>query len=289
MVNSYITSGNIAPQIIFYNGPASSGYTSSRYSLYPVNATPTFKIDGLNTQVGWSQANCENYIDARIATPSVIDIDVNYVGDENGGLAYYAITAESDPGITNLKVWAAILEDHDVGTSSYGVYNNQELMWEPRDYPLGTSGTAIEFSGSYPETIHLMGSYTLNPAEHSFGNLNGIVYVQTSSGTKEVLNACFEDLPDTAAGTADESFAAVNEAVVLGAWPNPSYGAFSVASQLPQGATGTVEIFNVSGRLVDSFSAGSIEPVEMEEPGVYLIRMTTSSGEIRNSQVAVVR
>lgn len=221
--------------------------------------------------------------------PSYVSIDVNYVGDETGGIAYVSVTAEQELTGGAVKVWSNINEDHEIATSSWGGYNGMEMMWIPVARALGTNGQTLNFTGPYPQTLSVMGSYSLTPAQHPFGNLNTSTWVQYTTGTKEVLNACFEDLPDTAAGTADESFAAVNEAVVLGAWPNPSSGAFSVASQLPQGTSGTVEIFNVSGRLVNSFSAGSIEPVEMEEPGVYYIRMTTSSGEIRNSQVAVVR
>ena len=78
MVNSYLATDDIAPQIIFYNGPAANAYTSARYSLYPVTATPTFKIDGLYTQIGWNQSNCQNYINSRLATPSYLSIAVTF-------------------------------------------------------------------------------------------------------------------------------------------------------------------------------------------------------------------
>jgi len=289
MINSYLSAGDIAPQILFFNGPAANAYSAARISNYGISATPTFKIDGLLTQLGWSQAGCQNYINSRLAVSSVISINADFYGNASGGTANYAITAESDPGVTGLKVWSAILEDHDIATSAYGVYNAQELMWEPRAFPLGATGTSISFTGPYPQTVYLTQPYTLNPTEHNFDNLNAVTYVQASAGTKEVLNASFIDLPTTATGVYEDEAAQISSSSVLGAWPNPSTGAFAVSSFVPQGITGTVEIFDVTGRSVEQFNAGSIQNMNISEAGIYFIRLTTSSGEVVRRQIAVIR
>jgi hypothetical protein len=289
MVNGYLSAGDIAPQILFFNGPAANAYTSARISLYSISATPTFKIDGVNSQAGWNQTIVQNYINARLSVPSVISITADFYGNSSGGTANYAITAESDPGVTGLKVWSAIVEDHDIASSAYGVYNAQELMWEPRAFPLGATGTAISFTGPYPQTVNFSQPYTLNPAEHNFDNLDVVTYVQASAGTREVLNASFIDLPTTATGVYENEADQIASCSVLGAWPNPASGAFAVSSFVPQGTTGTVEIFDITGRSVEHFEAGSIQNMNIEEAGVYFIRLTTSSGEVVCRQVAVVR
>ena len=217
--------------------------------------------------------------------PSYIDISVNCVGDASGGTAYVTVTAEQEPPEGTIKVWANILEDHEIATSAWGGYNGQEMMWIPVARPLGANGQVLEFTGPYPQTLSVEGSYTLNPVQHIFDNLNVSAWVQLSTGNKEVLNASFNDLPDTNTGI----YEGAEDYSVLAAWPNPTSGAFSVVAQIPQGVTGTVEIFDVAGRAVSTFDAGSSTTMNIDEPGVYFIRLTTSTGEVVNRQIAVVR
>jgi hypothetical protein len=290
MVNGYLTSGDIAPQIIFANGPAATAYSTARDALYGWSATPTFQIDGVSQQLGWSQANVQNYINARLAVPSYVSIDANVVGNASGGNVYYTITIEQDPGVSGaVKVWSAVLESHDIATSSYGVYAGQELMWEPRAFPLGTSGTAITISSPFPQTINLMGTYTLNPAAHTFTNLDLITYVQASTGTHEVLNAAIADMPDSATGIGGPDGEEIGSEASLFVWPNPSFGELSIGALLPSGATGTVTVFDLAGRSVASFEASGATGIEIGAPGVYIARLETSSGEILASRFTVIR
>ena len=213
---------------------------------------------------------------------------MNYVGNASGGTAYISVTAEQAPPAGTIKVWSNILEDHEIASSSWGGYNGQEMMWIPVAWALGTNGQTLNFTGPYPQTLGVQGNYTLNPTTDIFNNLNTSTFVQLSTGTKEVLNAHFQDLPDTGTGIYEEGTAPMEGNALLGAWPNPSSGAFSVSSYVPQG-TGTVEVFDVSGRSVEQFEAGSIHNMNIEEPGVYFLRLTTTSGEVVNRQIAVVR
>lgn len=274
----------MAPHYIFYNGPAGN---TSRFGFYGVGATPTVKVDGL--AASYNPSTYATSINNRLSVPTDIAIDVNCVGDATGGTAYVSVTAEAAPPSGSMNVWVNILEDHEIATGSWGGYNGQEMMWIPVARPLGTNGQAVNFTGPYPQTLQFEGTYTLSPTSHPFDNLNVSAWVQLTGGTKEVMNAFFEDLPDTGTGIYEAGEAAVEGSALLGAWPNPSTGAFSVSSFVPQGAFGEVEIFDLSGRTVQSFAAGSIENVFIEEPGLYFVRLTASNGEIVNRQVAIIR
>jgi hypothetical protein len=289
MVNSYLATGDIAPQIIFYNGPGSSAYSSARYSFYPVSATPTFKIDGLYQVVGWNQSSCQNLINTRVATPAYVTINAIFSGDASGGTAYYAVTAEQDLGATGqIKLWGAILEDHDIATSAYGVYNGQELMWEPRAFPLGSQGQVVNFTGPYPQTVNLQGTYTLDPVTMTFSNLNAVTFLQASTGTKQVYNAQFIDLPDTGTSVGESAGIGLSD-LVLTLGPNPTTGYISIASSLPAGTSGTIRVFDLQGRIVDEFIAGGATSVCPADPGVYFVRLETTSGEVLTERFTVVR
>ncbi|MCK5035072.1 MAG: T9SS type A sorting domain-containing protein [Candidatus Sabulitectum sp.] len=256
-------------------------------SFYGITGTPTVKIDGLAASSSSSTYNTA--INNRLAVPCYMDIDVNMVGDENGGTAYISVTAEQAPAAGTIKVNTVILEDHEVATSAWGGYNGMEMMWIPVAYPLGTGGNVLNFTGPYPQTIEVSGSYTLNSASHPYDNLNVATYVQFSTGTKEVLNASFIDLHDTSTGIYDTEEPLEVTSSVLNAWPNPTTGTFAVSSLVPSGTIGAVEIFDISGRSIHQFTAGSIENVHIEETGVYFIRLTADTGEVVNAQVAVIR
>jgi len=272
---------------IFYNGPAANSFTSARYSFYSVGSTPTVKIDGLATS--YSPSNYAAAINTRLAVPAYIDFDIESIGNASGGMAYIGVTAEQAPASSGqIKVWSVILEDHETATSAWGGYNGDEMMWIPVAYPLGTQGEILNFTGPYPQTIDVSGSYTLNPATHPIDNLNVATYVQYTSGTREVLNANFMDLPDSSTGVYG-SEAAASPAAVLNVDPNPSFGHFSINCLLPAEETGTVQVFNIAGRVVQSFPADGTANTFIEESGVYFVRLTTSSGEIIKRQLAIIR
>jgi hypothetical protein len=288
MVNSYLATNDIAPQILFYDGPASNSYNSARHNFYGWGYTPTFQIDGVHQQIGWNQSIVQGYIDDRLVVPSYVQIEPSFEGNAYGGTAYYSITAEEDLGVSSeIKVWSAIVESHDIASSEYGVYEGQELMREPRAWPLGASGTPISFTGPYPQTVEVEGSYTLDPAEHTFDNLDVVTYVQVSSGDKEVLNADFMDLPDTSTGTYETETAVESEASLL-VGPNPCSGVLSVSSVLPPGTTGKVEIYDICGRLVEKLVAGTDEQIRLNDAGVYFACLTTSSGQVINERLTVI-
>lgn len=279
----------MAPLYIFYNGPYANSFNSGRFSFYGVTATPTVKIDGL--AAGYNPAQYPSAIANRLAVPSYLSFDVNMVGDANGGTGYYSITAEQDLGVSGqIKVWSVVIQDNFIAAGTgWGGYTGQEMMWMPVAWPLGTAGQVISFAGPYPQTVNVMGTYTLNPTLHIFNNLRVVTWVQTAAGTKEVLNANYMDLPDTATGVYEDTFTPVEGSAQLYVAPNPASGPFTVTSVVPQGQSGTVSIYDISGRMVQSFPAGGSSSAAIQETGLYFVRLVTSSGLVENRQVAVVR
>ncbi len=266
---------------MFANGPAAGSFNSSRFSFYGVTATPTVKIDGQNA--AYSPSTFTNAINNRLAVPADVSISVNMVGDASGGTAYIDVTAEVAPPSGVIKVYSVITEDHEIATSAWGYYSGKEMMWIPVAFPLPNAGRVLNFTGPYPQTLQVSGSYTLTPSQHIFDNLSVATFVQTS--TKTVLNASFVDLPDTGTGIYGDELSTID----LHAWPSPTTGSFSVSAVLPAGVTGSVEIFDITGRSVEQFDAGSVENHYLQETGVYFIRLTTSSGEIVRKQIAVIK
>ena len=288
-INGYVTQGQMAPMIMFLNGPGANGFHSHLWNSYwNTGYVPTFVADGVNVSAGWNQSTWTNHVNNRLAVPSYLTIVPQMIGNASGGIITYTLTAEQDLGASSLKLYSAIVQSNEIATSAYGVYNGQTLAYMPKVMPCGNSGTVIDFTGPYPQTIQVIKPYTLNPSVHIFDELDLVSFVLNTS-SEEAMNASFIDVPDTnTSGVASESEVAVFSGV-LSAWPNPTTGAFAVSSSVPQGATGTVEVFDITGRSVEQFNAGSVHNMNIERSGVYFIRLTTSSGEIVRRQIAVIR
>ncbi len=249
---------------------------------------PTFVADGVFASAGWSQGVWTNHMTNRLAVPSYLSISTDMVGDASGGTVTYTLTAEQDLGASSLKLYSAIVQSNEVATPAYGLYNGKTLAWIPKVMPCGNTGTVVEFTGPYPQTIQVVKPYTLNPSQHIFDNLDLVSFVLDTS-TEESMNAAFMDVPDTNTGVYNQGEAVVCSGV-LSAWPNPSStGAFSISSSVPHGTTGMVEIFDIAGRSIDQFNAGSVHSMNIEDTGIYFVRLTTSSGEVVRKQIAVIR
>lgn len=225
--------------------------------------------------------------------PCYVDIDVNVIGDANGGTAYYSITAEQDLGATGqLKIWSAIVENNFMAGGTWGGYAGQEMMWIPRAIPAGPQGMVVSFTGPYPQTINLTGpAYTLNCSANgwNFANMAVVSFVQMSTGTKEVLNASYIDLPDTGTGVEGPEGGPIWQAATIEAWPNPSSGSLSIGAAVPGGTAGTVRVFDTAGRVVDEFAAGDVVSLSISEPGVYFARLETTDGQVASTRFTVVR
>ncbi len=141
----------MAPLMVFYNGPGSSTFGNIIINYYGTGYTPSFFCDGVWSDVGWDQTACENAIDARLAEPSYLDIDITVGGDENAGVVYYNITAEQDLQAGGLiRLLSAVVESDITADGSWGNYNGQTVHWIPRLAPVGNAGITLDFTGPIP-------------------------------------------------------------------------------------------------------------------------------------------
>lgn len=277
----------MAPFIMFLNGPAYNGFNAHLWGKWGQGYVPGFTVDGVNNGYGWNQATWANHVNNRLSVPAVVSINPVFTGNASGGSVIYNVTAESDPG-SSLVLYSAILESNHTASSSYGVYAGQTLAFEPWIFPCGTTGTSISFTGPFPQTIQVSKSYTINPSQHNFNNLTVSSFV-LNSATNQVLNGHYMDLPDSATGVYEDATGPVGETAHLFAGPNPTSGLFTVTSILPQGQSGTVSVYDISGRVVHSFPAGGTESAVIPETGLYFVRLVTSDGIVASRQIAVVR
>ena len=282
MMDSYVTSGDLAPLMLFYNGPGGSAFSNIMINYYGTGYTPSFFCDGVWNKVGWSQTDCENAINSRLNDPSYLDIDVSIGGDASSGVVYYNITAEQDlqPGGL-IRLLSVLVESDITADGSWGGYNGQTVHWIPRFAPLSNAGITLDFQGPYPQTVTALGQYTINP-DWDFDNM-GIVTFVMDYEDKEVFNAFYAD--DLSSIMGIESGA---ETLAMTVGPNPSSGNFSALCSLPEGITGTVEVFDVTGRVVATASTSNAD-FSVNESGIYLVRLTSAQGETITRSIAVTR
>jgi len=247
------------------------------------------KIDGQATS--YTPSSWTSVINTRLGVPSYVDISVDVVGNASGGTATFAVTAEQDLGTSaQIKLWSAIVENNFTAPTGWGLYSGSLMMWVPRAILAGPQGTVLSFTGPYPQTLTVTGpAYQLDPVLMNFANLKVVSFVQVSTGTRDVLNASYVDLPDTNTGFGDSGTSPDISSSILQIGPNPTSGDLNVYTLLPTGTTGTVSVFDLDGRIVDSFTAGGAVSTGIETPGVYFVRLQTSSGEVQTRSCTVLR
>jgi len=282
MMQPYVDSGDMAPLMLFYSGPATWNFVNLLSGFYGTGYTPSFFCDGVFENIGWNQGACQNAINARLTTPSYLDIDATIGGDETSGVVYYNITAEQDLESVGMVRLISVLVETDVAaTTGWGGYNGQTIHWLPRMAPLGTTGVQLEYAGPYPQTISLQGEYTIDPA-WNFDNM-GLLTFAIDYSDKTVFNASYYQSLATIMGIEGD---VPNLQFSVG--PNPSTGSFSVTCALPDGVKASVDVFDVSGRCIESASS-SRTAFSVQETGLYFVRLSTDNGESITRSIVVAR
>ncbi len=111
----------------------------------------------------------------------------------------------------------------------------------------------------------------------------GIVAFVMDYEGKEVFNAFYSEDLGSILGIESGS-----DAISMTIGPNPSTGNFSVAASLPDGVNGTVDVFDITGRVVGSASSDSAE-FSVEEAGLYLVRLSSPAGDSITKSIIVIR
>jgi hypothetical protein len=290
-INANLPSGRLCAIRPHVNWPANNDpiYLANpaeqnvRKALYGVSGVPFYKFDG---KVTGNPANFQAQYDQRLTVPAIIAIDVARNGDNVSGNLSFRIIAEEDPQWSvTMKLWPIIVEDKIPGV---GLWSGSTFEQAFRDNVCGYFGETLVFEGPYPDTIFVDADYTI-PSTWNVNELHLATFVQCDyhADSTEVENCNWSKFLDIETGIGDAGWN-TNE-LLLSVGPNPSCGTFSVSAATPENTNGTVEVFNIAGRLVSSGSVTEMQNISVDESGIYLVKLSTPDGMSVTESVAVIR
>ena len=291
-ISANIASGNLCVVRPHVNWPAANDpiYLANpteqnvRKAQYGVSGVPYLKMDGI---VSVSSSTLQSTFNQRVAIPAIITIDVARNGDAVSGLLTFRIIAEEDPGWTvPMNLWPIIVEDNIPGV---GYWSSSVFEQAFRKNVFGYYGETLEFGSSFPDTIYTEAEYSID-SSWDVDELHLATFIQCAYqySDHEIENCNWAKFMDIETGI-DEGVWNNSTDLFLEVGPNPSTGNFSVNAALPENTTGTVEVFNIAGRIVASGSVNEMQSVSIEESGLYLVRLSTSDGMSTTKSVAVIR
>ncbi len=291
-VNANLPSGNLCVIRTHVNWPAANDpiYLANpteqnvRKAQYGVSGVPYFKMDGI---LNVNANSLQTPFNQRVAVPAIIAIDVARNGDETSGTFSFRIIAEQDPEWTvAMNLWPIIVENNIPGV---GYWSGSVFEQAFRDNVLGYYGEELVFEGPYPDTIFTEAVYEV-ASSWDVNELYLATFVQCTyqASLHEVENCHWAKLLDIETGIGDGEWGNSDD-LFLSIGPNPSSGAFNISAVLPGNSTGTVEVFNLAGRVITSGSATEMQSVSVDEAGIYLVRLSTSDGLSVTESVAVIR
>ncbi|MBN2586636.1 MAG: T9SS type A sorting domain-containing protein [Candidatus Fermentibacteraceae bacterium] len=245
-----------------------------RKNFYGVNAVPWLQFDG-EIKATLSYSGLVSAYNARMAVPCHLEIQVdNYVANGSGTIEITLI-AEEDLGDTDLKIHAIIVESEIPGTGYFASGTFDQAF---REELFGTSGQAISFGPSYPDTMTVTVDYDTGSWE--FTNLHLAVFVQNHNASgDEVMNAWYDYL-GAVTGIEEQEGCSGGEGPTLALGQNPSYGRLSItAGRLDQGQ-GILEVYDITGRCVARIPVTEDIPysLQLDGAGVYFARVSSGEG-----------
>jgi len=285
-VNGHLSDGDLAVIRVHVSWPGSDPIYSAnpteqnaRKTFYGVTGVPSFRMDGSSTSSG----GLEGAFSSALSEPTDLAISVARDGDESSGTVSVQLIAEAElPDDEPLRLFATLVEDSvSAGGSPWpGQYFFQAF----RDNLFGPAGPLVEFSGPYPDTLYFEAEYSTTG--WNADQLYLATFVQQYSTTgKDVINASWSKFMDLGTGIEPEG----GESVALRVVSNPCSGPVRVETVLPGGRSGSLSVYDMSGRLVWSGSARPLQTVQTRSSGVYLVVLRTVAGETLVRRVAVIR
>ena len=159
---------------------ANSGENDARRSYYGVNSVPWIVIDGEKIS-GTSQINSK--VNARLAIPSKLQIDVSGSLGANSGTIDVSIEALDSISQTNLRARIMILESNISYNAPNGETNHRFIC---RDMVDNANGAAVSLSNQ-GDTADLSKSFNIGGSWKE-EEMTAVVFVQSDT-TKEVLQS----------------------------------------------------------------------------------------------------
>ncbi len=251
----------------------------SRIEFYNISGVPALKMDGILPAGG---TNLEARFDIRAATPCYLNIDVSKSGTDEDGTIFIALTAEQQLTSQIIKLQAILVEDEVPGT---GYWSSTVFEQAFRDNIVSTNGQVIDFGSTYPSTLYF--DYAFSTTGFVEENMSLVVFVQNASN-KEVYNAYYQSVSDIPLNTGIEGSSAAE--LTISVTPSPSTGTFSVAHSGSENTSGSLTLFDLSGRQVETAVVSGIQTqFSVSNPGVYLVVMNSEDGRTASRRIVVTR
>jgi len=285
-VGGHLPDGNLAVIRVHVSWPGSDPIYSAnpteqnaRKTFYGVTGVPSFRMDGSSTSSG----GLEGSFSSALSEPTDLAISVARDGDETSGTVSIRLIAEEElPDDEPLRLFATLVEDSvSAGGSSWpGQYFFQAF----RDNLFGPAGPLVEFTGPYPDTMYFEAEYATTGWDPDQLYLATFVQQYSSTG-KDVINASWSRFMDLGTGVEPEDGGPAGLRVAS----NPCSGPVRIEARLPEGGSGSLCVYDMSGRLVWSGSARPVQTVPTQSSGVYLVVLRAGAGQTLVRRVAVIR
>jgi hypothetical protein len=257
----------------------------ARFNYYGVNYVPHFFIDGnIDGESDVSSWYSLIVAEGRNFSPLAMNIDGIYDPDGLAGQFTVTIYAESDPGLSNLKLRVALTESdiHYSAPNGLNIHNQTFRNMFP-----STSGQAVSISEG--DSVEYTFDFT-TPDPIVPDNSMLVAFVQ-SDQNKHILQGARIAIPDmTQTGTEDEI--EIPEVIALEQnYPNPFNAETKIDFRADGGAV-SLQVYDLTGALVKTLVDGSFEAGYhsvvwdgLDEngneaaSGVYFYRLSGSDGE----------
>lgn len=257
----------------------------ARFNYYNVNSVPHFFVDG-SIDGGYDYPSWYGLIVAEARNPSVLIMNIDGIYDPDGRAGEFTVTiyAESDPGLSNLKLRVALTESDIRYSAPNGLTVHHQTF---RHMFPSTTGQAVSITEG--ETVEYTFDFT-TPDPIVPDNCMLVAFVQ-SDQNKHVLQGARIAIPDmTQTGIEDEI--ETPESIALEQnYPNPFNAETKIDFHTDGGAV-SLQVYDLTGALVKtlvdrSFEAGyhSVVWDGLDEKGneaasgVYFYRLSGSDGE----------
>lgn len=291
-ITPHLAAGDISVCRVHVNWPSASDpiylanptEQQARWSFYNVTGVPTIKVDGILS----GYPGIEAAYATRSSVPCHLDILVarNPSSSTTGEVSIRLIAEQDLEAAAALRVFAILVED-DVNGAGYWAGSVFEQAF--RDNLFGAVGPVVSFSEPYPDTVFVSTAYTLSSSWDA-DNLHLVTFVQEYAGApnKEVMNADYAEFMELPTGIeADPGLASGNGCLSV---TSPTVGGVFLEVALPDGVCGTVQVFDLSGRILAELPVSGTQSLQapVAEAGIYLVRLAPDHGAPSVNSVVVL-
>jgi hypothetical protein len=258
---------------------------ASRNNYYNNNYSPRLLIDGINDG-GYNYSIWESQINqaAQVESPLIMQIGGGYDPGTRAGVINVRIIADQDPGLANLRLRIAVIEDDIHWNAPNGVPVHNQTFRDMIPHPTGRGITIAA-----GDTVDSAFDFALNEI-FDVANCKMIAFVQ-SNANKQVLQAVRIAVSELTPVSADGGVSPPQAFALRQNFPNP-FNSETIIEFETAGGQASLEIFDVGGRRVKILVSerleagrrlilwdGRDEAGRDVASGIYFYRLQTPLGE----------